>query len=140
MNRYLIARQAAVVAAPPNAVRDALYAELLPNAEWRGTFTVEDEPGHVSAAEVEDFDLSLQGAWWYRGEWHLEPHPEGTLILYSVYNVATRARWGVSLANRFFVGFDRTVRNSLMEAASTVARVLGCPPPRLVQMGERQGE
>jgi hypothetical protein len=48
--------------------------------------------------------FSHQGGWWYRGETTVEPDPLGVRITYRVFNVATRLRWAVPLANRFFSG------------------------------------
>lgn len=121
---------AAVVAAPLPDTRDALYARLLPpDGTRRGRFTVADAPGHTSKAEVDDTHLALQGGWWYRGEWTVEPHPDGTLVRHAVYNVATRMRWGVGIANRFFRGFDATTETAVMATLSEVARAVGAPPP-----------
>lgn len=128
--KTLITQVAGIVEAPIDAVRDALFNDLLPDGTRRGTFSVEDVPGHTSTAEVADYDISLQGGWWYRGEWHLEPREDGTLVRHSVYNVATRARWGVGLANKFFIGFSDSTRKMFRTRLTTIAQSLDAPPPR----------
>lgn len=127
--KTLITQTAAVVQAPVDTVRDALFDELLPDGGRRGSFTFEDVPGHTSTAEVADYDLALQGGWWYRGEWHVETHNDGTLVRHSVYNVATRARWGVGIANKFFIGFAHSIRGMFKAKLSTIAQSLGAPEP-----------
>lgn len=49
--------------------------------------------------------LAVQGGWWYRGEYRVTADPAGARVEHRVVNAATRGRWGVPLANRFFVGF-----------------------------------
>ena len=41
--------------------------------------------------------LTLEGRWWFRGVFSFEPHPDGTLIVYRVYDIARTARWLVPL-------------------------------------------
>jgi hypothetical protein len=48
---------------------------------------------------------SVQGGWWYRGEYQLEQVAGGTRITHRVLNVAKTGRWAVPLANKLFVGF-----------------------------------
>ncbi|MFD9896267.1 hypothetical protein ACFWY9_43545 [Amycolatopsis sp. NPDC059027] len=59
--------------------------------------------------------LAAQGGWWYRGEYAVEDHPAGTLVRHRVLNIAERGAWAVPLANRFFVGFRRRVRDGFLE-------------------------
>lgn len=52
--------------------------------------------------------VACQGGWWYRGEYEVAGEPGGgARVTHRVYNVAERLRWGVPLANRFFIGFRR---------------------------------
>ena len=37
--------------------------------------------------------ILIQGEWWYRGVQMVEPHPRGSLITYSVYNIAPGIGW-----------------------------------------------
>ncbi|MEV0382979.1 hypothetical protein [Nonomuraea sp. NPDC050643] len=75
--------------------------------------------------EAGDHTLAYQGGWWYRGEWSVFPDPEGTRVVHSVYNVAEWARWGVPLANRFFIGFAATTRASFAAGLTRIADRLG---------------
>ncbi len=49
--------------------------------------------------------LAVQGGWWYRGEYRVTPDPAGARVDHRVVNAASWGRWGVPLANRFFLGF-----------------------------------
>ncbi|WP_328451134.1 MULTISPECIES: hypothetical protein [unclassified Amycolatopsis] len=49
--------------------------------------------------------LAVQGGWWYRGEYRVTADPAGARVEHRVVDAATRGRWGVPLANRFFLGF-----------------------------------
>ncbi|GAA3143904.1 hypothetical protein [Nonomuraea roseoviolacea] len=126
--RKLITEVSGVVEAPVERVREALRKTLLPELMPDGDrFTVEDFPGHRSTVEITDRMIALQGGWWYRGEWTLAPVAEGTRLTHRVYNVATSLRWGVPLANRFFLGYDRTTRDSFAAGLTRLGADLGCP-------------
>ncbi|WP_063780625.1 hypothetical protein [Nonomuraea sp. SBT364] len=125
--KKLIAEACGVVEAPIARVWAAVADELLPDGRRSGRFTVQDAPGHTSTVEVRGRTVAFQGGWWYRGEWSVEPHPEGALLVHRVFNVARRARWGVPLANRMFVGFAGRTRAAFMETLSRTGRRLGCP-------------
>jgi hypothetical protein len=125
--KKLLAEVAAVIEAPVAEVWGAMADELLPGGRRSGRFTIEDVPGHTSTVEVAGHTISLQGGWWYRGEWSVEPHPKGTLLVHRVFNVARWARWGVPLANRMFVGFADSTRATFMEKVSRMGHRLGCP-------------
>ncbi|MET7999993.1 hypothetical protein [Nonomuraea glycinis] len=125
--KRLVTEVSGVVEAPAATVRAALGRVLLPGGrDVVGRFTVADAPGHTSTVEVTEDLIAFQGGWWYRGEWTLAPHPEGTLVVHRVYNVAERARWGVGLANRFFVGFADTTRRSFNESLARLGADLSC--------------
>ncbi|MGP3910810.1 hypothetical protein [Nonomuraea sp. 10N515B] len=125
--KKLLAEVAGIIEAPVAKVWDAMADELLPGGRRSGRFTIEDFPGHTSTVEVAGHTISLQGGWWYRGEWSVEPHPEGTLLVHRVFNVAQWARWGVPLANRMFVGFADSTRAAFMEELARIGHRLGCP-------------
>ncbi|MBG0823930.1 hypothetical protein HS048_24740 [Planomonospora sp. ID91781] len=122
-----IAEVTGIVEAPPTAVFDDLAGALLPGGTRTGRFTVEDLPGHTSTVEVTGHTISVQGGWWYRGEWSVEPHPRGALLVHRVFNVAQRMRWGVPLANRFFVGFAADTRRGFADNLVQMGHRLGCP-------------
>ncbi|GAA3444419.1 hypothetical protein [Planomonospora venezuelensis] len=130
--KKLITEVAGIVEAPPAAVFDDLAGALLPDGRRTGRFTVEDLPGHTSAVEVAGHTISFQGGWWYRGEWSVEPHSEGALLVHRVFNVAQGTRWGVLLANRFFIGFAGRTRQGFAESLVRTGRRLRCAT-RLVQ-------
>lgn len=56
--------------------------------------------------------VAQQGGWWYRGEYLVEDDQGGARVTHRVYNVATRGRWAVPLANRLFVGFPAKVQEA----------------------------
>jgi hypothetical protein len=125
--KTLIVEVAGIVEAPLAAVFDELTGELLPGIGRTGRFTVEDLPGHPSTVEVNGHAISFQGGWWYRGEWNVEPHPEGALLVHRVFNVAQWMRWGVSPANRFFIGFADRTRQGFAEKLAGIGHRLECP-------------
>ncbi|WP_175047909.1 hypothetical protein [Microlunatus speluncae] len=79
----------------------------------------------IAATETDGTTLAYQGGWWYRGEWSAESDGAGTLIIHRVFNVAAWMRWGVPLANRFFIGFRDTTRSGFEQAITEIARRLG---------------
>ena len=125
MRKSLLVEVSGVVEAPPERVREALVNRD-PLVKGEGRFTVEDLPGHTLTVEVTDRSIAYQGGWWYRGEWSLTEHPQGTLIVHRVYNVAERMRWAVPLANRFFIGFDQATREGFTERLAQIGEDLGC--------------
>jgi hypothetical protein len=64
--------------------------------------------------------IGMQGHWWYRGEISAAESAGQTVLTYRVYNAARRAAWAVPLANRLFIGYARTVR----ETAAGLARAI----------------
>jgi hypothetical protein len=63
--------------------------------------------------EAEDGHVIVKGGWWYRGEYLLETHGNGTRVTLTIYNNASRARWAVPLANKLFIGFFRATKQGL---------------------------
>ncbi|MFI7615539.1 hypothetical protein ACIBP6_30370 [Nonomuraea terrae] len=84
---------------------------------WRAL--VNGNPGWTVAG---DHTIAYQGGWWYRGEWSVEPDPEGTRVVHRVYDVARWMRWGVPLANRFFIGFADRTRAAFEEGLTRIER------------------
>ncbi|MFG1708507.1 hypothetical protein ACFLIM_35440 [Nonomuraea sp. M3C6] len=107
MRKKLVTEVAGVVAAPVEQVWQALLRDL---------------PSH----EAGDHTLAYQGGWWYRGEWSVTAHPEGTRVVHRVYDVAEWMRWGVPLANRFFIGFPKRTREAFAEGLARIGNQLGC--------------
>jgi hypothetical protein len=62
-------------------------------------------PGLTVEKDLVKGFFSIQGGWWYRGEYQLAEVPGGTRITHRVLNVAQRGRWAVPLANKMFIGF-----------------------------------
>ena len=108
-----IAEASGVVARPPAEV-----FERLRHALAGGPY-----PMRVEVDRERGF-LAVQGGWWYRGEYRVTPDPAppncrcppvawktgaarsgGARVEYRVVNAASRGRWAVPLANRFFLGF-----------------------------------
>ncbi|MEV6157217.1 hypothetical protein AB0L53_43440 [Nonomuraea sp. NPDC052129] len=125
MRKSLLVEVSGVVEAPPGRVREALVNRD-PLVKGEGRFTVEDLPGHTLTVEVTDRSIAYQGGWWYRGEWSLAEHPQGTLVVHRVHNVAEWLRWAVPLANRFFIGFDEATRKRFTERLAQIGADLGC--------------
>jgi hypothetical protein len=64
--------------------------------------------------------LVLQGHWWYRGEFIVEPDGAGSRVIYNVYNIAPRSsRWMVPLMQR---RFPVTMKSSLETLAEIIKR------------------
>lgn len=85
----------------------------------------------LSPTEENGTAAAHEGGWWYRGEWSAERDGSGTLVIHRVYNVAQSMRWGVPLANRFFVGFGESTRNEFERLILAVARQLGTTASRV---------
>ncbi|MCK2214363.1 hypothetical protein MF672_011250 [Actinomadura sp. ATCC 31491] len=105
MTRRLIAEVAGVVTAPVERVWPLLRRQ-------------------VPAEEVGEHFLAYQGGWWYRGEWRVAPHPDGTRVEHRVYSVAGPF-WAVALANRLFVGYAGRTRRSFAAGLAGIAEQLG---------------
>ncbi|GIJ46070.1 hypothetical protein Val02_29560 [Virgisporangium aliadipatigenens] len=109
--------------APLATVRRLIDDGWLLNAFFHG------RPDALSYVDVDHADgvVGFQGHWWYRGEIAAAEGPSGqTILTYRVFNVATRAAWAVPLANRLFIGYDRSVRDGVTGLAEAVdAHVAG---------------
>ncbi|MET8997487.1 hypothetical protein [Amycolatopsis sp. NPDC004169] len=92
-----LAEASGVVARPPAEVFERLRLKLVVGHPMR--MEVDRERGFVA----------VQGGWWYRGEYRVTADLAGARVEHRVVNAATRGRWGVPLANRFFVGFRKEV-------------------------------
>ncbi|NUP66758.1 MAG: hypothetical protein HOW71_31805 [Nonomuraea sp.] len=135
--KKLLAEAAGILEAPVATVWDLLAEELLPDGRRSGRFTVQDFPGHTSTVEVCGHTISVQGGWWYRGEWSVEPHSKGALLVHRVFNVAQRARWAVPLANRLFIGLAENTRAAFMAKLTQMGRRLGCSARPTTDPGRR---
>jgi hypothetical protein len=113
--KTLILEIAGVVEAPVDRVAQ-LVLDARPHNGYSGTAEVD----HVNRT------VAIQGGWWYRGEYTLEPHDKGTRIVHRVYNVAQRGRWAVPLANKFFIGFRDRTRTGLADQLAAYGATLEC--------------
>ncbi|WP_410589520.1 hypothetical protein [Amycolatopsis sp. lyj-23] len=88
-----LAEASGVVARPPEEVFERLRLKL--------------SSGHPMRMDVDSARgfVAVQGGWWYRGEYRVTADPAGARVEHRVVNAASWGRWGVPLANRFFVGF-----------------------------------
>ncbi|MFO7250169.1 MAG: hypothetical protein DIU60_005380 [Actinomycetes bacterium] len=124
MRKTLVTQVSGIVEAPAERVLAALAGIVAPAPPPPGTARRHAHP--PPRVEAIDGGVAVQGDWWYRGEWTVAPHPEGALLVHRVYNVARRLRWGVPVANRFFIGFRRATRASFADGLRRLAAELGC--------------
>lgn len=69
---------------------------------------------------------TVRGGWWYRGEHHALPHPEGTRYVHRVVDVARWWRWGAPPANRLFIGCGAALRDGMEAGPAELGTRLGC--------------
>ena len=78
-----------VVEAEPAAVWPSLLATVEPGMRSAGA---------IIQADAERRVLSVSGHWWFRGEYAVSPHERGSLVVYSMFNIAPPlSRWLVPL-------------------------------------------
>jgi len=86
--------------------------------------------------------LIVEGRWWFRGVYSLAPHPNGTLVVYRVYDIACTARWLVALLllqYRLSGTLDgSSVQSQVHTFVGWIGRRLGCGA-RLATAAERPG-
>ena len=86
--------------------------------------------------------VTVEGRWWFRGVYSLEPHPSGTLVVYRVYDIASTARWLVPLLllqYRLSGTLDgSSVQSQVHTFVGWIGRRLGCGA-RLATAAERPG-
>ncbi len=70
-------------------VFDSLVKHVVPTAAGAKTI--------VDAAERL---IVVQGNWWYRGEWRISRDPAGSLVEYTILNIAELAHWAGRLTAR----------------------------------------
>jgi hypothetical protein len=75
---------------------------------------------------------AIQGEWWYRGVYAIDPHARGSLLVYQVYNIAPGASWWLA---QVFQGPEhaRKMDAQLQTLLRTIGDQLGC-------VGELQGD
>jgi hypothetical protein len=113
----VLSRATAIVEAPPDQVADVLY-------RMSGEPAPHDRHFRIDRARRR---IVVQGNWWYRGVYSLEPHHEGTLVIYEVHNVARRARWLVPLVLlQYRLSGQLTCLFDVSGLAARVGARLGC--------------
>lgn len=115
MTKRLLSEVSAVLGTTPDRVFPLVRRDVA--AMGHGT-VAEDQAGGT---------VSLQGGWWYRGEWSVAAHPEGTLLVYRVYNVAGSPYWTVALANKLFIGYGKQTRRAAAASLARLGEELACP-------------
>lgn len=69
--------------------------------------------------------LALQGEWWYRGVYAVEADDAGSLVTYSVYNVAPGVgHWAAQLVQG--PQHARTMKDDLTKLLKAIGARLGC--------------
>lgn len=69
--------------------------------------------------------LAIQGEWWYRGVYEVEPDEDGSLVTYSVYNVAPGfGRWAAQLVQG--PQHAREMKADLTKLLKAIGARLGC--------------
>lgn len=84
--------------------------------------------GHdMSIIEVDvdqvNAQLTVAGHWWFRGEYRMLPHADGTLLEYAAYN---QSRVPYGLLRFLHRGLRSRQQNSLTASMQTIGRRLGC--------------
>lgn len=108
----MLAEAAGVVPRPPDEVFERL----------RGWLTAGGHPMRMDVDADRGF-VAVQGGWWYRGEYRVTADPAGSRVEHRVVNAAEWGRWGVPLANRFFLGY----REKVAAGFAGLLRELGGP-------------
>ena len=79
----LLRSLAGTVPVPRDVVFARLSAALAPSSREGGSFSTDPARGL----------LVQQGGWWYRAEYRVLDHPEGTRVELEIVNVAQPAHW-----------------------------------------------
>jgi predicted heme/steroid binding protein len=75
--------------------------------------------------DASQYSISVKGEWWYRGVHTLGEHPQGTLLTYSVHNVAPMlSRWMASLVQG--PEHARTMKSRLESMLNAIGERLDC--------------
>lgn len=121
MRKTPVTQASGVVDAPVERVR-AVPAEIVAAASpSHGTAHAHPPP----KVEAVDGGVAVQGDRSHRGEWTVSPRPGSALLVHRVYNVARWSRWGVPLANRFFIGFRQATRAGFADVLRRLAERVG---------------
>jgi hypothetical protein len=88
---------------------------------------------HIDASSLKDSQdvaidrvnnrFVIQGHWWYRGVYTIEPHKRGSLLVYRVYNVASYLRWAVPVMQS---GLPSQMNEGMQQLLTAVSDRLQC--------------
>ncbi len=69
--------------------------------------------------------IAVQGEWWYRGVHTVAPHKQGSLVTYSIYNIASGVGWWMA---QLVQGPQqaRVMHAQLAEGLAGMGKRLGC--------------
>lgn len=121
MKRRLLFAASAPVPATVDELRALIDGDwLLGELGWSGAAAVTSGPGVGRAPGM----ISLQGGWWYRGEYTAERAGAETRLVHRVFNVARQSTWVVALANRLFIGYPATLQRGVDDLARKAAKAV----------------
>lgn len=69
--------------------------------------------------------IAAEGEWWYRGVYAVTPHARGSLVTYSVYNIAPGLGWWAAQVVQG-PGHAREMRRQLSQRLDEIGHQLGC--------------
>lgn len=93
---------------------------LLRQLGWDAPVPVTSGPGVGRGPGM----VSLQGGWWYRGEYTAERHGGETRLVHRVFNVARQGTWAPALANRLFIGYRAAMQRGVEDLAGKAGRAV----------------
>jgi hypothetical protein len=108
----------------PPTVKDAIAHQ----DETRPFTTTVGKPGESRIkieVEKQQHSIAIEGEWWYRGVYSVETHQKGSLLVYSVYNIAPGStRWMAQLVQG--PQHARTMNQQLEDLLKTIGSKLHC--------------
>jgi hypothetical protein len=75
--------------------------------------------------DKKEHSIAIEGEWWYRGVHSVEPHERGSLVFYSVYNIAPGlGHWAAQLVQG--PQHAREMEDELTRFLKAIGARLGC--------------
>jgi hypothetical protein len=99
-----------------------LYNDTGDNITLSGGPEVFQMPYGTAEVDKARVAFSTKGNWWYKGEYTVEPHANGALLVLRVYNAAKKGRFLVALVQG---GIAATVGPNLDAVLAKITRVFG---------------
>lgn len=119
--RKLLFEASAPVPATVEALRALIDGDwLLGELGWAGATAVSSGRGVGRGPGM----ISLQGGWWYRGEYTAERAGGATRLVHRVFNVARQGTWAPALANRLFIGYRAGMQHGVDDLARKAAQAV----------------